>query len=246
MGASSQLFIRSPGTPGEGPRPTQTEARQSLATEGPGGGTRASRAPLVSTSGGPMTTCLPILSLSPGDLGGPRPLCPPALPDDVLQGPKQRLLLVLNAVLGAQGPHQGGDLVQVVPGHGGEKAGESTGAGVRAGPPSPPPRRRLARPGRPCLALPACPQGGWPAAGKGWASGFLSIKGPVARPARLTGSRRMPGPMCRGGRLCDHVARGTRTQASRGLAGGGGAEIQSRVVGGKTDRRSPHLLPSAR
>ena len=28
--------------------------------------------------------------------------------------------------------------------------------------------------------------------------------------------------MCRGGRLCDHVAWGTRTQASRGLAGGGG------------------------
>ena len=39
------------------------------------------------------------------------------------------------------------------------------------------------------------------AAGSALCSGSLSIKGPVARPARLTGSRRMPGPMCRGDSL---------------------------------------------
>ena len=38
-----------------------------------------------------------------------------------MQGPEQQLLQVLSAVLGAQGPHQGGDLGQIVPGHGGEK-----------------------------------------------------------------------------------------------------------------------------
>ena len=45
----------------------------------------------------------------------------PQGPDDILQGLEQRLLQVLNAVLGAQGPHQGGDLGQIVPGHSGEK-----------------------------------------------------------------------------------------------------------------------------
>lgn len=38
-----------------------------------------------------------------------------------MQGPEQQLLQVLSAVLGTQGPHQGGDLGQIVPGHGGEK-----------------------------------------------------------------------------------------------------------------------------
>ena len=142
-----------------------------------------------------MTTCLPIPSLPvlQGPGGVPDPHAHPSLPDDVLQGLEQRLLLVLNAVLGAQGPHQGGDLVQVVPGHGGEKAGECTGAGVRAGPLPPLPNWRLAGPRRPCPPLPACPRGSWPAAVKGWASGSLSIKGPVARPARLTGSRGLRG-----------------------------------------------------
>ena len=45
----------------------------------------------------------------------------PQRPDDILQGPEWRLLLVLNAVLGTQGPHQRGGLVHVVPGHGREK-----------------------------------------------------------------------------------------------------------------------------
>ena len=61
------------GTPGRTQGETSSSpdrgARQSLATEGPGRGTRASRAPLVSTSGGPTTACLPVLSLSPRDLG---------------------------------------------------------------------------------------------------------------------------------------------------------------------------------
>ena len=47
----------------------------------------------------------------------------PQRPDDILQGPERRLLLVLNAVLGTQGLHQRGGLVQVVPGHGREKVG---------------------------------------------------------------------------------------------------------------------------
>ena len=193
-----------------------------------------------------MTTCLPIPSLPvlQGPGGVPDPHAHPSLPDDVLQGLEQRLLLVLNAVLGAQGPHQGGDLVQVVPGHGGEKAGECTGAGVRAGPLPPLPNWRLAGPRRPCPPLPACPRGSWPAAVKGWASGSLSIKGPVARPARLTGSRRMPGPMCRGGRLCDHVAWGTRTQASRGLAGsGGGGKYSLGSLGERQREGAPTCCP---
>lgn len=64
----------------------------------------------------------------PQDLKGPQQLWARPLPDDVLQGPQQRLLLVLDAMLGAQRLHQWGNLVEVVPGHGGEKAGESVGA----------------------------------------------------------------------------------------------------------------------
>lgn len=76
-------------------------------------------------------TCVSVPSLCPRDLKGSwHPRAP--LPGDVLQGLQQRLLLVLDAVFGAQGPHQRGDLVQVVPGHSGEEAGESVGGpGVR-------------------------------------------------------------------------------------------------------------------
>lgn len=69
----------------------------------------ASAAATASTT--PSPSCVPV-----------HPLPGPA-PDDVLQGPKQRLLLVLDAMLGAQRLHQWGDLVEVVPGHGGEEAG---------------------------------------------------------------------------------------------------------------------------
>ena len=45
--------------------------------------------------------------------------------------------------------------------------------------------------------------------------------------------------MCKGGRLCDHVAWGTRTQASRGLAGGGGGGKYSLGCWGKDREKEP-------
>lgn len=48
-------------------------------------------------------------------------------PHNVEQGPQQRLLLVFNAMLGAERLHQWGNLVQVVSWHSGEEAGRAGG-----------------------------------------------------------------------------------------------------------------------
>lgn len=97
------------------------------------------------------------LSPPPLWVHGLPPGCPPPgthapSPDDVLQGPQQRLLLVLDAMLGAQRPHQRGHLVEVVPGHRGEEAGGG-------------PRVSGQGPGRPACSSPCAHPGGRHAGG---------------------------------------------------------------------------------
>ena len=141
QGSLSTLHLRLPrrgspvagrveGRPSSGP---EGEARQFLVRRQPGGACASSALPLLLLPLSPPQVapgmCLSVVTLCPRASGTPAPRGSPS-PDDVLQGPQQWLLLVLDAVLGAQGLHQRGHLVEVVPGHGGEEAAKSVGRRV--------------------------------------------------------------------------------------------------------------------
>lgn len=110
----------------EGPHPAQSEARSFLVREVAWWGHLCQQGspPLMAVSlqrGQSQLRASQPLPWAPGTSGSD----PLPLPDDVLQGLQQRLLLVLDAVLGAQRLHERRHLVEVVPWHGGEEAGES-------------------------------------------------------------------------------------------------------------------------
>lgn len=139
----------------EGPHPAQSEARSFLVREVAWWGHLCQQGspPLMAVSlqrGQSQLRASQPLPWAPGTSGSD----PLPLPDDVLQGLQQRLLLVLDAVLGAQRLHERRHLVEVVPWHGGEEAGESADGEDRPASARSPHRRQsgLERPG-PQLSL---------------------------------------------------------------------------------------------